>query len=852
MTQELTAQATAVLEKAGLLRGLLIASVLLIVLPFIWSVGKAIYRRSHKIARTPVSTSRRLITLSAMLIGAIWCIRFAVGYYDILIAEQSSLTLLEQFFDSVAHTLQTFSMDEDYTRYITSGKDMVTLLAGSSWATLYGIYASVMNLAAPIAGGAIIFEILTSIFPQLRLSFSYWAIWREKVYFSELNAGSLALAKSIRDSEYVGPAKKRGSMSLRQWFGLLVKSYFCRATLVFTDTYTDDESEKSSELLLEAKSYGAICVRDDLAHIRKNRFGRRKIFLIDEQEINNLQTLTELSNSYNYRFLQKTEIYLFSQDDIYTQVEARFYERLRNEYGFAGPKKQGDHREDDKEAKPVVRGREKQLPMIIPVQRYRNLVTNLLTELPLYEPLVHKPTDENGVHDLNVTIFGSGKIGTEMFLSTYWFGQMLDCRLHITVVSREEEDAFRGRIAYMAPELWPSTEAKNPLLVCDGQGGFSEPYATVSYIQADVHSEAFLQRLAVDAANTALLDTDYFMVALGSDAENLSMTEKLRRCVGAYHNAKAPAKKAVIAYVVCNADLNASLNTEQGFCSHTEGQPDLYLRAIGSIEDEFSVQNIFMETHRVAAYGVGQAYVSADTAREDRMRSYKKRMKDEYTYWADLARAAHVGYKVFSAGLLKASVFDGAKARSAAWKTAYEHYAQLAKEERFDSKENDRLAWLEHRRWCAFMRTKGFVCTEAYENYYELTGNHKHLPLKLHPCLVECSQAKTVDMDFDKKLPEYDPLDVFTYEVEQYRRRIAAEQGKDDSERKPTLYKKYDYPKHEFHTAKLSVREAAWACGVAPWRIRRLCRIGRFESAVLAEGHWMIAEDDAYLKAMKK
>lgn len=171
-----------------------------------------------------------------------------------------TLTWWEEIFNSLVHALQTFSMDEDYTEYILNGKKMLSTISGdnSMWIATYGLYASVLNFVAPIAGGAIIFEILASIFPKVRLQLSHLAFWKEKYYFSELNDASLALAKSVC-------TMKVGS--------------FTKSVIVFTDAYVDDEDEKGSEMLLEAKLLGAICIRDDLSHVKKNKIGMRKFFL---------------------------------------------------------------------------------------------------------------------------------------------------------------------------------------------------------------------------------------------------------------------------------------------------------------------------------------------------------------------------------------------------------------------------------------------------------------------------------------------------------------------------------------------------------------------------------------------
>lgn len=107
-----------------------------------------------------------MLTFSACLIGSVWCLRYALGYFGILfpslsiiVPDSSSfegLTWWEEIFNSMVHALQTFSMDEDYSAYIISGKTMLREMFGSesAWQTVYGIYAAVLNFIAPIAGGS--------------------------------------------------------------------------------------------------------------------------------------------------------------------------------------------------------------------------------------------------------------------------------------------------------------------------------------------------------------------------------------------------------------------------------------------------------------------------------------------------------------------------------------------------------------------------------------------------------------------------------------------------------------------------------------------------------------------------
>lgn len=75
-------------------------------------------------------------------------------------------------------------MDEDYTSYLLSGKEMVRMLVGvaSAWEMAYSAYASLLNFVAPIAGGAIILDILVNVFPQgLGFAFPIGLFGRENI-----------------------------------------------------------------------------------------------------------------------------------------------------------------------------------------------------------------------------------------------------------------------------------------------------------------------------------------------------------------------------------------------------------------------------------------------------------------------------------------------------------------------------------------------------------------------------------------------------------------------------------------------------------------------------------------------
>ena len=696
--------------QVGVIITLLCLSVAAVIVPsMIYFARKLVEKPTYGTYKK--TTVSRMLLFSGCLIAAVWCLRYAVGYFSIVSADDNTVTLTwwEEIFNSLVHALQTFSMDEDYTDYILNGKEMLGTICGdnSVWIATYGLYASVLNFVAPIAGGAIIFEILASIFPKLRLQLSHLAFWKEKYYFSELNDASLALAKSVCTIKV---------------------SSFMKPVIVFTDAYVDDEDEKGSEMLLEAKLLGAICIRDDLSHVKKNKFGMRKFFLIDEAESGNLQTLADLANSSNSTYLKKSEIYLFTNDDAYVQVERRVRDRLITDLKFT----------------------EEELPVFVPIQSYRNLISNLLVDVPLYEPLIGKDPDCLGNQTLTVSILGTGHIGTEMFLSTYWLGQILNCSLKVNVLSQESEEEFWNKIDYVNPEIRHTTIKDDPILRINRKGDIANVYCEVNYHQCDVKSSEFMSCL-IDPEKK-ILDTDYFLVSLGTDEDNISVANTLRKYIGQYHIKVKKPIKTVIAYVVYDSELSKTLNRKK-YYNFVNEKVDVYMQAIGSLHDVYSVRNVFMTDREPFAQKAHEAYAAVQN-REERAKTHRTRMNDDYKHWANLARGMHVKYKVYSMGMIKESMFDYPNATEAyneiLAKSYSEYKAVVSGQVEFISKDQEnehlmllhKMAWLEHRRWNAFTRVKGFRSTTDYDVYAVpgVIGSYKQMDIKLHPCLVECDQ----------------------------------------------------------------------------------------------------------------
>ena len=458
------------------------------------------------------------------------------------------------------------------------------------------------------------------------------------------------------------------------------------------------------------------------------------------------------------------------------------------------------------------------MPAIIPINTMKYTAENLLQQKPLYQPLIGKNKSE-----LTVTILGSGSIGTEMFLAVYWFGQILDCKLKINVISKEKqsstygidsvEKSFEGRLNWICPEILESGKTESELLkYSTGNKNirYSPPYMDYKYYQADVKSDLFTRLFN----EKRISDTDYYIVALGYDEDDFVVADKIRKIVAEKHFNDMTCPKTVISYLIYNSELCRKLNENSKRHYNAEDEmSDIYMNAFGCLEDVYNIRNVFQDGIIYAADRTGQRYAGND---KDSFRIYK----DMYSYESNLARKAHMKYKVFSAGFYEKSMFTDEQnytenESGSLYDPAEEKFEYFAKCNVYDGKTDEekkklrhRLAWLEHRRWCAYMRSRGFRSIGFYEvkKFYGLASSehdlydHKFISLKLHPCIIECSENGILSglndigyVDLENEVKDYDKtrdidkLDELSLNIKDLKKCV---EKSDD-------FKKWDYPEFE-------------------------------------------------------
>lgn len=712
--------------------------------------------RRQRRSRYAGKTFGTLFTVAVFLLLSITLQRYAVGYYTerVLPGSSDGLNFAERISDSLLHGLQTFSMDEDYSVWLSNGKSMMTALCGGSGlaGTVYGLILSLVHVAAPVVGGAFVLNILMRFLPKLRLGFyECFCRHQKKYYFSELNARALILAENLCDSSQ-HPASE---------------GKFRRPAVIFTDVYDDGEDETRSELLEAAKALGAVCLKEDLLRIvsKRGKGSLKEYLLIDENDLSNIKTFAALSADGLCERLDSTVIRIFYENDSYSLTEKQIIDRIRANYA---------KRFGEAEA-------ERRAPSVDRVRGVQNMIYRLLTGYPLYEPLLSVPAEEDA-HTLNIGIAGVGSIGTEMLLAASWCGQIPGCSLSINAVSLQSEAEFRGLLDKINPEIRQSAAAGSPLLNVfpeDGQAQTQNPpYLTIRYAQADTAlsdpASLICTELPAPGGSSAeprstlcLTDCDYLLISLGSDARNIDAAERFRRAAAAKRiRSGGRTRDMFIVCVVYDSDLADALNSSPD----SIGQDGLRIRtrAIGSLRDIYSIDNIYMKSTEQSAQAMNRSYEGTDSA-PDLAEEMRLRTQNIYNYMSSTARAIHVKYKVYAsmrylqkcgrtetAERLRALLTEFTEYRTpeslllpaakALREQMLSEFAACADPETGAPQLNALLRWGEHRRWCAYMRSVGFMLRSD--------GREKDIVLRLHPTLVEAKHPLTAQTDRPDLLDE--------------------------------------------------------------------------------------------------
>lgn len=693
-------------------------------------------------------TTKRLLDLTIAIVAAVLAYktaeRIAANQYQF-----PSGVLIE--------LMQSFSLDADYSNLLDPFPGTSGVLA---WLTVF--FKVILFSSAPIAGGAVIYDVLAGVSPELRLLLLRK---RKLLIFSELNEKTVTLAENL-----VKQKQDPGAFAV-----------------VFTDCYLSGD-EESSELSMRAKNLRAVCLQADLLHCDGFQHSADcSFFLMDEDETGNLD---DNSNLISLRGL------LNLKDPVWNRARGctitmftNSSETIENARALKKAFEQAEKEqkaEADKEKNAPKSGTQTsdKFESAAKLHVIRDLAAACcrhLNEEPLFDEL-----EEPG-QPLDVVIFGNTPFAAEMFRSVFWCGQLLDHPLRISVVAPPEEGSggeppLLGKLRRLNPELLESCQPGDPCL----QTGLDEDpapiYASLCFIAEDptrVPLRDFLKASRRcqygDRDSFALKDATRFFVMLGSDEENVALADELRRALIYLRNTGAASGKMAISAAVENADLSKVVKERFGvYCQQDTRSQWLKLHLFGGFQDRYCRDIVTFDSADLIGPAEQRELVP------HALKDISATSDDIYNEWSRVARAYHRKYKLFSAG---------------------EKESEITRDEDMLDKVlclRQDLCWLEHRRWCAFLRAEGFSQPAGLYEQLRIERTqysqdelwqyaNKNVPSRLHPCLVECRRAPAGKADPD-------PLDL----VGRLRERL---KGKELSLPKwpmVSAIKSYDYPKTPF------------------------------------------------------
>ncbi len=693
------------------------ASMIIAVIAFVFAIIVMIFRVPFLVKEKHYSWKKRITFTVPFLFISIFALR-------VFSFEESEL-LIEILTDSFLIALRTFLADGDiqiFEHFAEIDKAVELLFFGkipnhfSFVKPMLKAVAVAGDIAAPVMTVTAVVSILSQFFQKFKI----WAFsGREKVIFSGINGETVALVESLR--QHYKQEKKD--------CGFPKKLFMTSPMLIITDTYIDDESEKSSEFLNRLKENKCVCVKDDILSLSVDANKKLTYILSDKDKMKNLSTAIKLAKKLNNadkkELKRQNYIYVFTDLEEAAELLSKECIPLSARIKDLNKKEKGKY----------------ELPIVIPIKEYKNAVYDLFDRLPLYTPLINQKDKK----ELNVTILGTGLIGTEAFLAAFWCGQMLDIKLNITVISLDATTKFKHRINRISKDILLSPYKPKPycaisLISCDLKNVDYEDLLDAKIVSDNT---AYKMETFGDACDK-LYKTDYYIVSLGSDELNINAAYLLRRAVerAVLDKKKTDGSQVVIATSVYDDAIDETVVFED---------ENVKVFPFASFASRYSYENIINKRFITGAQSISHTYDSISDGKgysDDDMKEIYgdvKKPDGYYKYWSNVARALHRKYVMFSAGCSCAEEID--------------KYINNLRDDALC----DRLAWLEHRRWSAHLWTMGYKWSDTEKNLMEK---------KTQPCLVEieCGRHHKIPFEIDdnsgervctlsKEITGYDALD---------------------------------------------------------------------------------------------
>lgn len=658
--------------------------------------------------------------LLVYLAAVIFLFRLFVELNEIPVGA-SGLLWYEKIFDSIIHTFQSFSFDDDYSYFLLQGREIFNSWGMPGAGAAYSLLSSLLNLSAPLAAGAVLIDLLTNLFPRLRILVSPY---RKKAVFSQLNPSSLLLLEDMIKTEKEYQREVLSGSSF--WNRIRHRNVL----YILCSAYSSEEADEES--LRKAKALGAVCIRSDLLSLNLHRSKEVDYFLIHEEAEKNLTDLSKLlspQDDTDYPWpksivescpssaqspasalarprFRPTQIYLFVEDQNQTEMTDLICQQHPKAWSKV---------------------------LVLTIAKNRIIAMNLIQEIPLFLPLLSEAKKKS----LDVVLFG-GKQCIELLKAIYWAGQIPDTALSIQIVT-QNPDILKNQLQMECPELIRSCQKENPILKVYNDPEdhtFAEPYATIQFHNADTlpfsdelfkteEERKLKKEQKPNPYGSIFQKTDVFIAAYDDDLLNIQLSAWLSRLC-ALNRLTTPDQNPMILPQIRDKELADGIRKTKS----DDGLP--IILPFGLREECFSSAAVLNTNFAKDVEKSAQLY----NENHD-----QKIETSAYEYWSNLAKSIHADYKMFGMNLINSYSFNEKN-------RVQFHYLKSHELKQEDSL---KLAYIEHRRWNAYMRTAGYRQPDLQEfSSYTLEGLRNGIQkigrntlLKLHPCLVEADGQKT-------------------------------------------------------------------------------------------------------------
>ncbi len=501
--------------------------------------------------------------------------------------------IIRPFLLSVHSSLRIFILDGDYTFIKNSLNGQPELLR-----VLYSFYCVLLYVIAPIMTFTNVLFLFRDIVEEIR----FWYHKHKKIYvMSELNQKSVALAKSIRDMDR-------------------------KAIIVFTDVFSQNE-EDDYELLTQVRDIKGICLKRDVTHLNIiNKKGNVEIFLIGEDESENVSQAVKITtelNSLNKK--HNVKIFVFSSKDSSAYILDSI--RYKNLLEFAG---KNDY--DDSTFK------------LRRIDEIRQLAWNTVSNMKVFE------TAQNNDNTISVLIAGMGSYGMEFFKALVWFCQFEGYKLKITVIDKFT-DGEDGKITIKSIINHQCTDLlKHNMSTVDG-----DSYYDIEILSGIDLKTSDFEELALYSGNDEkkhklsqrIKETNIAIISLGDDDLNIETAVEFRKLFDRIHTFKAKKdlpleQEKIQIYSVVYDDqksgiLHCNDNVQEATFLLNHKDVPYHIHFIGGMSSQFNYSNVYDAKLEKKAFEhhVGWVEIEERIYNEWKEKEFFEKINDNDWYFKD-------------------------------------------------------------------------------------------------------------------------------------------------------------------------------------------------------------------------